>query len=442
MPPNRLGRRRLLALSTAALAGCTTATQTDTGTATSQAPDYDTSLDHDPTTWGGYDPEWTAPSSSPETALSVEVLVENLEIPWDLAFAPTGELFLTERTGRVLRYEEGEVVGVTRPADAIDAGVVEPGSDGNVWSVQGGEGGTMGLAVHPNYPDVPLLYVYYTAQSNAGRVNRLAYFDVSADEPNRHRKTLLEVPAGTIHNGGRITFGPSNYLWVTTGDVGNGTLAANPDSLAGKVLRLTPEGEPAPGNESRGDPRIFTMGHRNVQGLGWLPDATPLASEHGPGPDEIQRLVAGDDYGWPDARTGAAYAGTDYHRPLASHPIDGSTWAPSGAVFYRGDAVPALSNRFLVGTLAGQHVEVFTVTPPGGELPPLGDTGTRYDADWLDDAYTLTSHDALAGVLGRVRHVEEGPDGALYAITSNRDGRASGEFPRDRDDVLVRITES
>lgn len=442
MTPNRLGRRRLLALSTAALAGCSAASRTDTGTrtATPQLPQYDTSLDHDVTAWAGYDPEWTAPSSSPETELSVEVLVENLEIPWDLAFAPTGELFLTERTGRVLRYAEGEVVGVTRPADAIDAGVVDPG--GGNWFVRGGEGGTMGLAVHPNYPEIPLLYVYYTAESNAGRVNRLAYFDVSADKPNRHRKTLLEVPAGTIHNGGRIAFGPANYLWVTTGDVGNGELAANPDSLAGKVLRLTPEGEPAPGNKSRGDPRIFTMGHRNPQGLGWLPDATTLASEHGPGPDEIQRLVAGDDYGWPDARTEAAYESTDYHRPLASHPTDGSTWAPSGAVFYRGDAVPALSNRFLVATLAAQRVEVFTVTPPGGALPPLGETGTRYDADWLDDAYTLTSHDTLAGVLGRVRHVEEGPDGALYAITSNRDGRASGRFPRERDDVLVRITGS
>lgn len=444
MPPNRLGRRHLLALSTVALAGCNEAprTDTDTGTATPEPPAYDTSLEHDATTWSGYDPDWTAPSSSPETELSVDVLVENLEIPWDLAFAPNGELFLTERTGRVLRYAEGEVVGVTRPADVIDAGAVEPGEGGNVWSVKGGEGGTMGVAVHPNYPDVPLLYVYYTAQTNAGRVNRLAYFDVSADEPNRHQKTLLEVPAGSIHNGGRIAFGPANYLWVTTGDIGSGALAADPDSLAGKVLRLTAEGEGAPGNESPGDPRIFTMGHRNPQGLGWLPDATPLASEHGPGPDEIQRLVAGDDYGWPDARSEVEYAGTDYHRPLANHPLDGSTWAPSGAVFYRGDDVPALSNRFLVATLRGQHVEVFTVTPPDGELPPLGETGTRYDADWLDDAYTLTSHDVLEGVLGRVRHVEEGPDGALYAITSNRDGRAGGEFPRERDDVLVRIMQS
>jgi glucose/arabinose dehydrogenase len=455
MLPDDLPRRRLLALSTVALAGCSSSTpgseapsatttddQSGTSTPTPSEPQYDTRLEHDETAWNGYDPEWTAPSSSPETELSVEVLVENLEIPWDLAFAPNGELFLTERTGRVLRYAEGEVVGVTRPNEAIDAGSVEPGSSDRSWFVDGGEGGTMGLAVHPAYPEVPLLYVYYTANVGDERVNRLVYYDVSKSEPSKHTKTLLEVPAANIHDGGRITFGPANYLWVTTGDTGQEELAGDPDSLVGKVLRLTPDGKAAPENESPGDPRVFTMGHRNPQGVGFLPDATPLADEHGPGPDEVQHLVAGDNYGWPAARRKEQYAGTDYHRPLAQHPMDGSTWAPSGAVFYHGDTVPALSNRYLVGVLAQQRIKVFTVTPPGGDLPPLGETGTRYDADWLDDAYTLTSHDALTGELGRVRHVEEGPDGALYAITSNRDGRANAPFPTERDDVLVRITQS
>ncbi len=460
MSPDELPRRRLLALSTVALAGCGGApggeeeetdddsgggifggTESPTATPTPKEPQYDTSVGHDETSWAGYDPDWQAPSSAPEAEFSIEVLVENLEIPWDLAFAPTGELFLTERTGRVLRYEEGEVVGVTKPNEAIDAGSVEPGATESSWFVDGGEGGTMGLAVHPNYPDVPLLYVYYTADTGDQRVNRLAYYDISRDEPSKHSKTLLETPASNIHDGGRIAFGPANYLWVTTGDAGDGKLAADPDSLAGKVLRITADGEAAPGNESPGDPRIFTLGHRNPQGLNWLPDATTIANEHGPGPDEVSQLVAGDNYGWPAAREPEAYEGTDYHRPLASHPIDGGVWAPSGSVFYRGDAVPALANRYLVGTLASQQLKVFTVTPPGEELPPLGETGTRYDAEWLDDSYTLTSHDALTDVLGRIRHVEEGPAGALYAITSNRDGRADGSFPLERDDVLVRITQ-
>lgn len=454
MVPNELSRRRLLLLSTPALAGCSAAPSGSgategssgagsrgTGTQTPQAPQYDTTLEHDETAWDGYDPAWSAPSSAPERSLSVEVLIENLEIPWDLAFAPTGELFLTERTGRVLRYEAGEVVGVTRPNGAIDAGSVEPGSTENTWFVDGGEGGTMGLELHPNYPDIPLLYVYYTVDAGNRRVNRLAYYDVSADEPSTHSKTLLETPASNIHNGGRITFGPANYLWVTTGDTGDEELAQDPNSLAGNVLRLTPEGEAAPGNESPGDPRIFTFGHRNSQGIGWLPDATTIIDEHGPGPDELNRLEAGENYGWPDARDKDQYEGTDYRRPLAHHPIDGTVWAPSGAVFYQGDAIPSLTNRYLVGTLASQQLKIFTLTPPEGALPPLGETGTRYAADWLDDAYTVTSHDALTNELGRIRHVEEGPDGALYAITSNRDGRANGQFPLERDDVLVRITQ-
>ncbi|MEF8800402.1 MAG: PQQ-dependent sugar dehydrogenase [Halolamina sp.] len=459
MIPDELRRRRLLALSTVALAGCSGApggtdtkdnssggdgwlgTETATSTPTPQVPQYDTSLSHDETAWAGYDPEWTAPSTAPERSLSVEVLVENLEIPWDLAFAPTGQLFLTERTGRILRYEEGEVVGVTRPHEAIDAGSVEPGATENSWFVDGGEGGTMGLAVHPNYPDVPLLYVYYTADVGDKLVNRLAYYDVSADEPGKHSKTLLETPASNIHNGGRITFGPANYLYVTVGDAGERELAGDPDSLAGSVLRLTAEGEAAPGNESPGDPRIFTMGHRNPQGIGWLPDTTTIVDEHGPGPDELNRLEVGANYGWPEAREPEQYEGTDYHRPLANHPIDGGVWAPSGAVFYQGETLPSLTNRYLVGTLASQQLKLFTLTPPGGEPPPLGETGTRYDADWLDDAYTVTSHDALTNELGRIRHIEQGPDGALYAITSNRDGRANGEFPLERDDVLVRLTQ-
>jgi glucose/arabinose dehydrogenase len=460
MDPDRLSRRHLLALSTVALAGCSAdpddagtddatdddgfdlgSTDSPTPSPTPAEPQYDTSLDHDATAWDGYDAEWTPPSSSPEASLSVEVLVENLEIPWDLTFGDNGDLFLTERTGRVLRYDEGEVVGVTKPNEAIDAGSVEPGSTESSWFVDGGEGGTMGLELHPAYPDVPLLYVYYTADTGDGLVNRLAYYDISADDPSDHTKTLLETPASNIHNGGRITFGPANYLWVTTGDAGEAELAQDPDSLAGKVLRVTPEGEAAAGNDSPGDPRIFSMGHRNPQGIGWLPDATTICNEHGPGPDEVQHLEAGENYGWPEARKEDQYKGSDYHRPLAQHPMDGGVWAPSGAVFYRGDAVPALSNRYLVGTLAAQQLKIFTVTPPGEELPPLGETGTRYDADWLDDSYTLTSHSALTDELGRIRHVEEGPDGALYAITSNRDGRADAGFPLERDDVLVRITQ-
>ncbi|MFB6117254.1 PQQ-dependent sugar dehydrogenase [Halosegnis sp.] len=446
----RLTQRAALALAAAGLAGCSgtedsastsareTSAATDTATSTATTPDYDTSLPHDPTAWDGYNPDWTAPATSPEGDYEVDVLVENLEIPWDISFAGNGETFLTERTGRVLRLQAGEVVDATEPRGAIDAGSVPPGSDERSWFVKGGEGGTLGVAVHPSYPEPPLVYVYYTVVVDGERRNRLAYFDASAADPGAATKTLLEMPASNIHNGGRITFGPANYLWVTTGDTGEKQLAADPGSLAGKVLRVTPEGEPAPDNPGFAAPEVYTMGHRNPQGIGWLPDATPVIDEHGPGPDEVNRLVAGGNYGWPAARKPAEYAETEYRRPAASSLIESTTWAPSGSVFYTG-SVESLSGRLLVGCLASQRVKAFTLTPAGGDLPPLGETGSRHDADWLDDTYTVTSHDLLPDALGRVRHLEQGPDGALYAVTSNRDGRANGRFPLARDDVLVRI---
>jgi len=459
--PESLSRRHLLALSTVSLAGCSSLdepvdtgpsgdpggdTVTDTPTAT---PEYDTSLDHDETAWDGYDPEWSAPTTAAEPELETEVLVENLAIPWDLSFAENGDLFLTERPGQVLRYADGEITPLFEPADAIDAGALEPGSDEDSWFIDGGEGGTMGVEIHPNYPDVPLVYVFYTADVGEEERNlkvRLASFDLKSDQPGTPADVLLEAPArvgvnANIHNGGRLRFGPANYLWVTTGDAGSGDLAADPDSLAGKTLRVTTEGEGAPDNGDEGDPRVFSLGHRNPQGLSWLPDATPVVNEHGAGPDELNTLAAGTDYGWPDEAEQGAYADADSRPPIASSEVEGTTWAPSGSSFYRGDAVPTLQNRLLVGCLVHQRLKSFTVTPPDGEPPELGATGVRQGDGWLDGAYTVTSHDLLVDELGRVRHVEEGPDGALYAITSNRDGRADGEFPLERDDVLVRITE-
>lgn len=452
-------RRQLLAVGVGtALAGCagspgdedarsgdgttaeTTARSTEQPSAA--ALDHDLSVDHDQTTWSAYGPDWTAPETAPPT-LEYETLVENLEIPWDLSFVSNGEVFVTERTGRLLRYDSGDVVDVTSPTDAIDAGSVEPGADEGSWWVEGGEGGTMGVAAHPNYPDVPVVYLYYTANPGEDEVvNRLSAFDVAADDPAATEAPLLEAPAETVHNGGRIAFGPANYLWVCTGDAAQKPLAEDPSNLAGSVLRVTPTGDPAPGNPDRGgdaDARVYSFGHRNPQGITWLPDASPVAVEHGPGPDEVNLLGDGGDHGWPDVRNPDEYAESDVRPPVASTAIE-DTWAPSGCRFYTGESVPGLQNRLLVGCLASQELRVVTFTPPDGTLPPLGDTGVRHDADWMDDRFTATTHSRLPDELGRIRHVEQGPGGDLYAIVTNRDGRASGDFPTERDDRLVRLS--
>lgn len=381
--------------------------------------------------------EWSAPTDAP-AAVSRNVLVENLEIPWDIAVAPNGDLFVTERVGRVTRFTGSEVNAVLSPDEAIDAGSLAPGADERPWWVKGGEGGTLGVAVHPGYPDVPALFVYYTAQSGDSRINRVSRFDLGADDPAATETVLIDqMPANKFHNGGRVTFGPNGYLWVTTGDAGQKPLAQDTTSPAAKVLRITVNGEPAPDNPSLGDPRVFTYGHRNSQGLAWTPDGDRFVSEHGPsGKDEINRLVKGTNYGWPDVRAGSQYLGSQAHPPVVN--TGSNTWAPTGMQFYTGDVVPSWRNRLLIGGLISQQVIVATLTPAGEPLPPADD-GQRFDAPWTDDAYTVTAHTFLTDELGRVRHLEQGPDGGIYAITSNRDGRASGDFPRERDDVLVRL---
>ena len=383
------------------------------------------------------------PSRSPP--VRAETVVANLELPWDAAVAPTGEVFVTERTGRLLHLDGDHLRTVARPADVIDAGVQPARPDDEPywesWWVEGGEGGLLGVAVDPAYPDPAYVYVYYTARGEGERRNRVARLDVSAEDPASTTTVVLGgIPAGDVHNGGRITFGPDGHLWVTTGDAGDGGLAQDGRSLAGKVLRCRHDGRPAPDNprvEGR-DRRVYTLGHRNPQGLAWLPDGTPFVTEHGPdGRDEFNRLVPGGNYGWPLARRAGGYAGTDFRRPLLSTGPPPS-WAPSGGVFYTGSAVPAWQNRFVFGQLFGQRVGVATFTP-AGQTPPSAPDAVRFDADWLDDRYTVTVRHALSS-LGRVRNVFQGPNGDLYATTSNRDGRAQGDdLPRRTDDRLVRI---
>jgi glucose/arabinose dehydrogenase len=398
---------------------------------------YDTSVSHDGP--GGTD-DWTAPDGPPTGGYETETLAKRLEIPWDLAFAPNGELFLTERTGRLLRFDAGDVEPVTRPGGVIDAAAIEPGSDETPWKVEGGEGGLLGVAVHPEYPDPPLVYVYFTTDAGGSRENRVVAVDVR--DGGDQWPVVTGIPADTYHNGGRITFGPENYLWIATGDgdpgLENPEAIADPGTLSGTVLRVEPDGTAPETNPDidGGDPRIYTYGHRNPQGIDWLPDGTPVATEHGPsGGDEVNVLRAGENYGWPWARnTGEfdQYAETDYQPPVAEY----DQWAPAGCCLYTGEAVPSLRNRLLVGGLISQQVVAVTLDPDGD----VASSHNRvHDADWTDDRFVAGTDPLLTDEYGRIRYVEQGPDGSLYLLTSNRDGRAGEGFPTERDDRLLRL---
>ncbi|WP_132059108.1 PQQ-dependent sugar dehydrogenase [Halorussus amylolyticus] len=321
-----------------------------------------------------------------------ETVTMELEIPWGAAFDPEGVLYLTERPGRVQRVTpEGE--DREEVADFTDRIAHE------------GEGGLLGLAFHPGDPD--FAYTYGTYDADDGLVNRVVRHRV--DEGFATDGVVVDdIPAGSIHDGGRIAFGPEGALYVTTGDAGEGERAQDRDSLAGKVLRVTPDGDPHPDNPGEGGPRVFTYGHRNPQGLAWR-DGTLFSTEHGPDhDDEINVLRAGNNYGWPDVM-GPSDDET-FTDPIESYT---PTIAPASATFYDGP-IDDWQGDFFFGNLAGRHLR--RVRIDGEEVVE--------QERLLDEEY------------GRLRSVFTGPDGHLYVATSNQDGRGT---PAPQDDRILRI---
>ena len=203
--------------------------------------------------------------------VSFEPVVTKLKVPWDFAFASNGDLFVTERVGRILRVEGGVADVLAEPEAVVDASAIDPGDEGGWWST-GGEDGLLGVAVHPAYPDEPWVYAYYTyrdSEAPEGQYNRVVRYDVTAEGITGTEEVVVDgIPANQFHNGGRLAFGPRDYLWVTCGDGGQPEKADDPSFLGGKVLRVLPDGEPVPENPDwdGGDRRVFTVGHRNPQG--------------------------------------------------------------------------------------------------------------------------------------------------------------------------------
>jgi glucose/arabinose dehydrogenase len=308
---------------------------------------------------------------------AVRTVASGLQIPWGLAFLPDGTALVTERhTARILQVRpDGTVTEAPRLTE------VEPG----------GEGGLLGIAVSPNYATDRWVYVYYTAADD----NRIARLRLGgAAQP-----IFTGIPKAGNHNGGRIAFGPDGMLYAGTGDAGEGGRAQDRASLGGKILRMTSDGKPAPGNPF-GDSAVYSYGHRNVQGLAWDSAGRLYASEFGQNRyDELNRIEPGRNYGWPMVEGTGDDA--DYVNPIA-------TWATSDA---SPSGIAILGERVFMACLRGQ------------KLYRIGLNGSG--------AQRLLDHD-----YGRLRDVEVAPDGSLWVLTSNRDGRGS---PVDSDDRILRI---
>jgi glucose/arabinose dehydrogenase len=367
-----------------AASGTTTSTTPATTGSTldgTEAPDED---DGGGTDDGG--DEGGGDGSPPAEGGSLEVVAEGLEAPWDVAFTPDGRTFVSERdSGRLVEIASDGSVDDVRTFDDVD-----PES----------EGGLLGLAVSPDHADDGWLYAYYTTPDD----NRIVRFTLDGDE----EELVTGIPSSPIHNGGVIEFGPDGMLYAGTGDAGSADRAQDDSSLAGKILRLEPDGSVPDDNPAEGS-LVWTSGHRNVQGLAWSADGTLYATELGPDrDDEVNRIEAGQNYGWPIV---TGQTGDDrFTDPIAVFSTDEAS--PSGAVVVDGGA---WDGDMVFAALRGQRL--WRLTFEQGEV-----TGRE-------------AH--LAGEFGRLRNVVQHPDGPLWILTSNRDGRGS---PVDTDDRILELT--
>jgi glucose/arabinose dehydrogenase len=323
----------------------------------------------------------------------VTVIADGLKAPWDVAFVPGGLAYFTERdTGLLKRVDASGHVTTIRSFDIDD----------------GWETGLLGLEPSPDFTTDGLLYAFVSTDAD----NRVVTFDPTTPAVPE-TPIITGLPIFDIHDGGRIHFGPDGNLWVTMGDVGNGNRAANPADVAGKVLRYTPDGDPAPGNPTSGSP-VYTRGHRNVQGLAWHPSGKLFASELGPDVnDEVHVLVAGGNYGWDD------FSGV-VNQPGLIDPLitrDPPQLSPSGAAI-----VPATPNNDWAG-----------------DLVVAGMRGRRILRANLDGAGNVTAtSNHFVGWFGRIRHVEPAPDGSLWLFTTNAE-EPVGSPPQPAVDRILRV---
>ena len=310
-------------------------------------------------------------------------MTTRLVAPWGVGFLPDGTALVGERdTARVF---------------AIRDGVREVGRIGGVAPV--GEAGLLGVAVSPTYSEDSLVYVYFTSPSD-NRVVRMKYDGQRLGAPE---VILKGIPRGSNHDGGRLEFGPDGFLYVSTGEIGEEHLAQDPNSLAGKILRITEDGEPAPGNPVAGSP-VWTMGHRNVQGLAFDDRDRLWASEFGANTwDELNQIVKGRNYGWPLVEGKGDLK--EYRNPYAQWRT--AEASPSGLAY--------LDGSLWLASLRGERLWRIPVNEDGSIEQP---------------------QDFFVGDFGRLRTVVVAPNGNLWVTTSNRDGRGD---PARNDDRILEI---
>ena len=313
----------------------------------------------------------------------LEVVAENLDAPWSIE--KIDDIFyLTERSGSIVKIENGE----------MERQRVEFEKDLATAS----EAGLLGFVLAPDFQESNLAYAYYTYEDSTGQFNRIITLHLEDNVWMEEGLLLDKIPSGSYHHGGRLKMGPDGKLYATAGDASEPDLAQDPSSLGGKILRMNLDGS-TPNDNPFSDSFVYSYGHRNPQGMTWLPDGTLYASEHGNSAnDEINRIEAGQNYGWPIIEGHEEQDGMV--SPLFTSGEE-STWAPSGMANHNG--------KLYVAALRGTAVLEF-------------DLKTGEYREVITD-------------LGRIRDVRI-EDNYLYFISNNSDGRGN---PEDNDDKLYRI---
>lgn len=340
----------------------------------------------------------SVPPAGQNQDLPAEVIIaEGLDTPWAIAFLPDGNLIITERGGEISiinKRGEKEVIGKVNDSKEIS------------------EGGLLGLTLHPDFNANNYVYYYYTYASDGNQtLNKVVRAKLTENKLGAEELVIDKIPGAPFHNGGRILFGPDGFLYITTGDANNPSLSQDIDSLAGKILRVTGDGKPAPLNSLRN--MVFSYGHRNPQGIAWDSAGRLWETEHGPsggslgtGNDEVNSIENGLNYGWPLIQG-------DQTSHSMIPPVRSSTpsvaWAPGGTA--------VIGNQLFFSGLRGQALYRADISGTGlGEVREL-----------------------VKGKYGRIREVIAGPDGMLYITTSNRDGRG---LPNENDDRIIRLNPS
>lgn len=319
--------------------------------------------------------------------VDVQVVAQGLATPWGLDWLPDGRMLLTERDGRI---------------SVVDEGVVTP--VGTVDVTRSGEGGLLGLAVQ----DATTFFVYATVDGGGLR-NQVQRWTLSGDQATFDAVIIDNIAARQFHNGGRLRL-HDGHLYIGTGDAGLPSRSQDPDDLAGKILRVLPDGAPVADNPDPGSP-VYISGVRNTQGFDWVADGRMVVTDHGPSGlpaedgrtdhDEVSLASAGDNLGWP-----TIYACEEAAGLVTPSITFGDAMPPGGAALYTGTEIPEWQGDLLIGVMG------FSAGTPHLHRLRLADNGN-----------VVISEVYLSGTYGRLREVVMGPDGGLYVTTSNCDGR-------------------